>query len=170
MATEDFSFPTISDTHPYAIDSPPLWNLSPVGSPNPYQACSEGKRKKNRDKEDCFEGKFVTQSQRKSFSYIENRRRRFGEDEDDDEDDKDRMDMLWEDFNEELSSTTGSCTSSSREAAELSYSSSLKVANKTNNGALVSSKNRPGLVMLVKVMQKLFTLGNSQGKPRKRVR
>ncbi|KAI4352853.1 hypothetical protein L6164_007065 [Bauhinia variegata] len=167
MATEDFSFPAISDTHPCAIDSPPLWNLSPVGSPIPYPVFSEGKREKRSYEEDCFEAKFVTRSQRRSFSYIQNRQRRSGEDYED-HDEEDKMDMLWEDFNEELSLTTGSATSSSREVVELRYPSLLKVS-KANNGALVSSKNKPGMVMLVKVLKKLFSLSNSQGKPRKRV-
>lgn len=161
METEDFSFPRINDTCAHNIDSPPLWNLSPAASPNPYQG---NKREEN----DCFGEKLIGQAQRKSFSCVEIGRRRFGLD-DDDDDQEDKMDLLWEDFNEELSSTTGSATSSSREVVELRCDPHLTVA-KTNNGKLVPTKNKHGMVVIVKVLKKLFSINNVQGKPRKRVR
>lgn len=161
METEDFSFPRINDTCAHNIDSPPLWNLSPAASPNPYQG---NKREEN----DCFGEKLIAESQRKSFSCVEIGRKRFGLDDDDDEQ-EDKMDLLWEDFNEELSSTTGSATSSSREGVELRCGPSLAVA-KTNNGKLVPTKNKHSMVVIVKVLKKLFSINNVQGKPINRVR
>uniref|UniRef100_I1JD79 Uncharacterized protein n=1 Tax=Glycine max TaxID=3847 RepID=I1JD79_SOYBN len=152
MDTEEFSFPRISDTCAHNIDSPPLWNLSPAASPNPYY--QGNKRVEN----ECFGAKLVAaEAHRKSFSYVENRKKRFGL-----EEDENRMDMLWEDFNEELYSTTGSATSSSREVVELRYAPALTVA-KTNNSSLLPTKNnKPGMVVIVKVMKKLFSINNSR--------
>ncbi|KAL5170531.1 hypothetical protein HKD37_11G032220 [Glycine soja] len=62
---EEFNFPRISDTCAHNIGSPPLWNLSPVTSPNPY-----------------YQGNKIGKNEN-------------------------RMNMLWEDFNEELYSTKG---------------------------------------------------------------
>ncbi|XP_061346310.1 uncharacterized protein LOC133291965 [Gastrolobium bilobum] len=159
MDTEDFSFPRISDTCAYSIDSPPLWNLSPEGSSNPYQVLREGNKG---DEKDCFEAKLVSEGQRKSFSCVQNGKKIMGED-----DEEAPMDLLWEGFNEELSSTTGFDTSCSRELVEFRCATSLKVAK--TKGALVQTKNKPAMVVIVKVLKKLFSLNNSQGKPRKRV-
>ncbi|KAG5080626.1 hypothetical protein JHK86_004691 [Glycine max] len=71
--------------------------------------------------------------------------------------------MLWEDFNEELYSTKGSATSSSREVVELRYALALTVT-KTNNTSLLPTKNnKPGMVVIVKLMKKLLSINNSQG-------
>ncbi|KAK7277331.1 hypothetical protein RIF29_18482 [Crotalaria pallida] len=175
MESEDFSFPRINDTCAHNIDSPPLWNLSPAASPNPYHY----QENKGEEENDCFKEKVIAHGQRKSFSCIEIGRKRIGlEDHDYDYDDdhhEDKMDLLWEDFNEELlSSTTGSsATSSSREVVEFrSCAPSLTVAKARNNNALVSSKNKPSMVMIVKILKKLFSINNNnnvQGRQRKRV-
>ncbi|KAL2335037.1 hypothetical protein Fmac_016250 [Flemingia macrophylla] len=158
METEEFTFPRINDTCAHNIDSPPLWNLSPAASPNPYQGNKGGE-------DDCFGAKLVAKPQRKSFSYVENCRRRIGLE------GEERMDLLWEDFNEELYSppTTGSATSSSREEVEFRCAPPLNVV-KTNKGTLLPTRNKPSMVVIVKVMKKLFSINNSQGKSRKRVR
>lgn len=171
--TEDFSFPRINDTFSHNIDSPPLWNLSPATSPNPYQLGNKGEQQKN----DSFGGAKVMiaqdKAQRKSFSCVEKGMRRIQLDDDDDDEEEEKMDLLWEDFNEELCSstttTTGSATSSSsREGVEF----------KTNNinGALIptTNNNKPppggGMVVIVRVMKKLFSVKNSQGKSRRKSR
>ncbi|XP_027348634.1 uncharacterized protein LOC113860166 [Abrus precatorius] len=161
MDTEEFSFPRITDTCAHNIDSPPLWNLSPAASPNPYQ-------EKKGEESECMGAKLAAEARRKSFSYVENCRKRIGLC-NDYEEELDRMDLLWEDFNEELSTTTGSATSSSREVVEFRCAPPLTVA-KTNNSALIPTKNKPGMVVIVKVMKKLFSINNSQGKSRKRGR
>ncbi|KAG5052317.1 hypothetical protein JHK87_004515 [Glycine soja] len=77
MDTKEFNFPRISDTCAHNIDSPPLWNLSPAASPNPYyQGNKIGEN-------ECFGAKLVAaEAHRKSFSYVENRKKRFGLEED----------------------------------------------------------------------------------------
>ncbi|CAJ1948006.1 unnamed protein product [Sphenostylis stenocarpa] len=159
MDTEEFSFPRITDTCSHNIDSPPLWNLSPAASPNPYQG---SKRAEN----DCFGAKLVAEVHRKSFSCVEDRRKKIGLD----EEEEDKMDLLWEDFNEELySTTTGSATSSSREVVELRCAQGLTVA-KSSNSHLLPTKNKAAMLVIVKVMKKLFSIHNSQGRSRKKVR
>ena len=167
MAADDFSFPRISETCSCNIDSPPLWNLSPATSPNPYKVARDENRELRGAEKDSFESRFIKIGQRKSFSHFGRGGQRFGEDDDEEEE---KMDSLWEDFNEELSSTTtGSATSSSREAVELRCGPPLKLA-RNSNGALVSTKNKPSMVAVVKVLRKFFSLNNSPAKPRKRLR
>ncbi|KAH1226168.1 hypothetical protein GmHk_11G032898 [Glycine max] len=111
---EEFNFPRISDTCAHNIGSPPLWNLSPVTSPNPY-----------------YQGNKI------------------GENEN-------RMNMLWEDFNEELYSTKG-------EVVELRYAPTLTIAKTNNTSLLLTKNNKPGMVVIVKLMKKLLSINNSQG-------
>ncbi|CAL0333388.1 unnamed protein product [Lupinus luteus] len=165
MEIEDFSFPGINDTCSHNIDSPPLWNLSPSPSPNPYQ------RKKEEKENDLFGEKLIAHGQRKSFSCIEIGRKRIELDDGDDHEDK--MDLLWEDFNEELYSTTGSSTCSSREVVEFrSCAQALIVSkNKSKTNALVSTKSGSSMVVIVKVLKKFFSINNNvQGRQRKSVR
>jgi hypothetical protein len=170
MATEDFSFPTTGDTFPpCSIDSPPLWRLSPAASPNssheePPNGAAKGEDHRN-DEEDCFATGQIKCSQRKSFSSVEGCRRVANDDDDDDDDDEeDKMDMLWEDFNEELSrnsSTSRSNTSSSRDIVELGCGKAL-TASKTHGTTLTTRK--PGMVVIMKVLKKLFLMQNSHRK------
>ncbi|XP_057732177.1 uncharacterized protein LOC130947491 [Arachis stenosperma] len=147
MDTEDFSFPRISENYSYhGIDSPPLWNLSPAtASPNPYKG--------NYDKEHCFETKVVTSNKRER-----------GE--------EDQMDLLWEDFNEELTATTigsASAVSFSTELVEFRCATAFTLAKKSNGALVHSSNNRHGMVVIVKVLKKLFFNNNSHGKSTRRV-
>ncbi|XP_016179298.1 uncharacterized protein LOC107621823 [Arachis ipaensis] len=169
MDTDEFNFPRISDTHAHAIDSPLLWNLSPIASPNPYQ------KNKGEEDGDFFGAKLISQVQRKSFSSVETRIQQRTLLDDDDEEEK--IDLLWEDFNEELmcSSTTGSsATSSSREEVEFRCATpaSSRFANNNNDALVPATKNinRPSMVVIVKVLKKLFSVNNYQKKPRRRVR
>jgi hypothetical protein len=171
MATEDFSFPTIGDALPCGIDSPPLWHLSPASSPN---SCREeppngaAKGGDQRDEEDCFPPRSpIEQSRRKSFSSVQGCRKAANDDDDDDEDDdeEDKMDMLWEDFNEELSrtcSTSRSNTSSSRDMVELGCVKALTTSK--NHGAALTTRKPAGMVVIMKVLKKLFLLQNSHRK------
>ncbi|MED6187443.1 hypothetical protein PIB30_076499 [Stylosanthes scabra] len=146
MNTEDFSFPRILGNYScHGIDSPPLWNLSPAtASPNPYKGDYE--------KVNCFESKIVPSNKGKN-----------GE--------EDQMDLLWEDFNEELTPTTiryASDISSSRELVEFRCTTAFTFAKKTNGALVQGNKNRQGLVVIAKVVKKLF-FNNSHGKPTRRV-
>ncbi|MED6175016.1 hypothetical protein PIB30_074533 [Stylosanthes scabra] len=135
MNTEDFSFPRISgNCSCHGIDSPPLWNLSAAAaSPNTYKGDYE--------RVHCFESKIVASNKGKS-----------GE--------EDQMDLLWEDFNEELTPTTiGSAVSdisSSRELVEFRCATAFTLAKKTNGALVHSNRNRHGLVLIVKVLKNLF--------------
>ncbi|KAJ7969707.1 Glutamate-1-semialdehyde 2,1-aminomutase 1 [Quillaja saponaria] len=156
MAAEEFSFPAIGDSYPCSIDSPPLWHLSPAASHNPYHCETEKNDSKGEGKEvgeDCFSQQLITYNQRHSLSCVENGPKRLAED-----DEEDKMDLLWEDFNEELNSTTGSATSSSREMVEVGCVQTLTMS-KTSGAGL--SKRKPGMVVILKVLKKLFLLHNS---------
>jgi len=71
----------------------------------------------------------------------------------DDDDEEVPMDLLWEVFNEELSSATKFATSS-KEMVE------FKCA-KTST-ALVQTRNRYGMLVMVKVFKKFFSINSSQ--------
>ncbi|KAL2324726.1 hypothetical protein Fmac_023784 [Flemingia macrophylla] len=137
MDTEDFSFPKISDTCACSIDSPPLWNISPKASSSPYQVLGE------RSKGD--EAKLVSKSHKKCFSCVQNGKRITRVD-----DEEEPMDLLWEDFNEELSSATKCATSSSREMVEFRCTKPLTVAK--TRSALLQTRNRPAVVVIVKII------------------
>ncbi|XP_012570133.1 uncharacterized protein [Cicer arietinum] len=148
MGTEDFSFPRINDTWSYSIDSPPLWNpSSPCSSSNnSNKVLSEGKKK------DCFEENLVYKGQRKSFSSIQNGNKTTRVLEDENEDVP--MDLLWEVFNEEVVEFTCATTT-------------LTISNTKN--ALVQTKNKPSMVVILKVLKKFFSINNSQGRNRRRI-
>jgi len=140
MGTEDFSFPKINDTYSYIIDSPPLWNSSSTtSSNNSYQQVL-------RDQKYCYEENLVSKGQRKSFSSIQNGKKTRRELEDEEV----PMDLLWEVFNEDV----------------VEYRS-LTIDN-TNN-ALIQTKNKPSMLVMLKVLKKLFSINNSHGKPRRRI-
>jgi hypothetical protein len=159
MATEDFSFPIIEDNFPCTIDSPPLWHLSPTASP-PNGSSAKGED----DDKDCFPIKY---SQRKSFSCVEGGSGKLvindGKEEDDEEE---KMDMLWEDFNEELSKTCSSRSnikSSSRDNM-LGFGCVKALTTSKNNTSATLSTRKPGIVVIMKVLKKFFLLQNSHRK------
>ncbi|WJX20449.1 hypothetical protein P8452_10003 [Trifolium repens] len=141
MGTEDFSFPRINDTFSYIIDSPPLWNQSSTSSSNnSYQHVL-------RDQKDFYEENLEdSKGQRKSFSSTQNGKKITRED-----DEEVPMDLLWEVFNEDV----------------VEYRS-LRIGNITNN-ALIQTKNKPSMLVMLKVLKKLFFINNSHGKPRRRI-
>ncbi|OMO94557.1 hypothetical protein COLO4_16292 [Corchorus olitorius] len=143
MANEDFSFPTTADLFPCGIDSPPLWRLSPAASPDVFL----DRKSKQEEEEDCFldivEDKDHDQDQeRRSISYVERSKKVVAEEE------EEKMDLLWEDFNEELA-TSGS----SKEALKLS---------ETNAASAMFAPRRPaGMLVFMRVLRKLFLLHTS---------
>ncbi|XP_040998160.1 uncharacterized protein LOC121244204 [Juglans microcarpa x Juglans regia] len=182
MATDqDFSFPIIGDNFPCSIDSPPLWHLSPAASAN---SCHEEEEEANscheeeeeeEEEEDCFAPKPIQNSQRRSFSYVKGGGKLMnGEKEDDDEEEK--MDMLWEDFNEELMCRITSCSSRSNAYASSSRDNNNMVelgcvkamaATPKNPGTALSTR-KPGMLVMMKVLKKLFLLQNSHRKLKRR--
>lgn len=113
-----------------------MCDISPKASSD--QVLREGSKA---DEKECFEEKLENGKNMKRVH-------------DDDEDVP--MDLLWEVFNEELSSATDFATSysSSRESVEFRCA-------KTST-ALVQTKNRYGMVVMVKFFKKFFSINNSQ--------
>ncbi|CAK8573246.1 unnamed protein product [Lathyrus sativus] len=100
-------------------------------------------------KGDSYEEKLDSKGQRKSFSSsIQNGKKSTRELEDEE---VVPMDLLWEVFNEEV----------------VEYSS-LTIGNTAKN-ALVHTKNKPGMLEMLKVLKKLFSINNSHGKSRRRI-
>ncbi|XVE60800.1 hypothetical protein DITRI_Ditri05aG0156100 [Diplodiscus trichospermus] len=163
MAAEEFTFPTTTDLYPLGIDSPPLWRLSPAASPDVFldekaQVRSTGEEEKeddDGDEEDCLPHIPDKHQERKSFSNEEkgsNLSKKVAA-----EDEEEKMDLLWEDFNEEL---PRSCSSgSSEDMIELGCAQALKLSK--SNAALFSPR-RPGMFIFMRVLRKLFLLHNSQ--------
>ncbi|XP_021647529.2 uncharacterized protein LOC110640513 [Hevea brasiliensis] len=159
MATEDFSFPTFTDTTSSAIDSPPLWRLSPVASPDSCHRITkteeeEEEEEEDSDQEEDYQDCFPTQkpikdsTQRKSFSWAERGGGAKLDDDGKDEDKEEKMDMLWEDFNDEL--LMKRIRSSSRFDSDhmvkmgcVHQLQSLRSSTKTTNTAMVSPGKPP---------------------------
>ncbi|XWS21899.1 hypothetical protein CRYUN_Cryun30bG0095400 [Craigia yunnanensis] len=161
MATEEFSFPTTTDLCPCGIDSPPLWLLSPAASPDVFldrkaKECStREEEKEDGDKEeDCFPDRSDKQQER-SFPYIEKGSKLSNKVVAEDEEEK--MDLLWEDFNKELPRSRSS--RSSGDMIELGRAQALKLSK--SNTAMFSPR-RPGMLVFMRVLRKLFLLHNSQ--------
>jgi hypothetical protein len=89
------------------------------------------------------------------------------DDDDDEEEEEDKMDMLWEDLNEELSrnsSTSRSNTSSSRDIGELGCVKALTTSRNNGGAATLATRKPAGMVVIMKVLKKLFLLQKSHQK------
>ncbi|XP_062020256.1 uncharacterized protein LOC133736682 [Rosa rugosa] len=146
MATDDFSFPTVHKSSSTSnIHFPPLWR------PSPAAACTG-------DEED--HAALIT-------SPVENIE---GVDDDqiivssDVRDQEEKMDMLWEDFNEELYPvrSTSDYSYASGEMLQLGCvglgAFNLSKSNAARNSSTITN---PGVVVIVKLLKKLFFLHNS---------
>ena len=165
MATEDFSFPTIGDKFSCGIDSPPLWNLSPIASPNsrheepPKGSAKEEGNDLKDEKDYCLWPKPIEYiRQRKSFSHVETGGKLVIKDGKEDSDhEEQKMDMLWENFNEELSKNSSSRSNTS---SRMQFGCVKALKTSKINSATLSAK-KPGMVVILKVLRKLFLLQNS---------
>ncbi|KAG6624953.1 hypothetical protein I3843_16G061200 [Carya illinoinensis] len=171
MATEDFSFPIIGDNFPCSIDSPPLWHLSPAASANSCH--EENNEEEEEEEEDCFAPKPRQNTQRRSFSCVEGGGKLKDDEKEDDDDEEEKMDMLWEDFNHEermcriTSCSSRSDASSSRDnMVEFGCVKAMAATPKNPNTAL--STRKPGVLVMMKVLKKLFLLQNSHRKLKRR--
>nr|POE53076.1 hypothetical protein CFP56_59315 [Quercus suber] len=164
MATEDFSFPTIGDKFSCGIDSPPLWNLSPIASPNsrheepPKGSAKEEGNDLKDEKDYCFWPKPIEYiRQRKSFSHVETGGKLVIKDGKEDGDhEEQKMDMLWENFNEELSKNSSSRSNTSSRM-QFGCVKALKTSN--SNSATLSAK-KPGMVVILKSQSSSVTYEN----------
>ncbi|VVA37914.1 PREDICTED: AT1G71910 [Prunus dulcis] len=171
MATQDFSFPT--HKFPCTIDSPPLWRLSPAASSKvDDQNHSEEEEEEEDDEEEIvnINVKYCDQ-RRKSFSYIERGTKMVEKDQESRDHDhgEEKMDMLWEDFNEELKSRSNTTSDYSgglsREMLHLGCVKAFKLT-KTNGDHALSTR-KPSVVAVMKVLKRLFFLHNSHHKLKK---
>ncbi|KAK9943447.1 hypothetical protein M0R45_009054 [Rubus argutus] len=166
MATDDeFSFPTVdkirSSSNSTTIDSPPLWRLSP--------AATSTDDDDDDDEEDhsAITTPVENYNQRKSFSGNESGLRIMGADDDQitinttTTEEEEKMDMLWEDFNEELYPIRSTSTSDFNNYV----SGEMLQLGCVGLGAFNLPKStittKPGVVVIVKVLKRLFFLHNS---------
>ncbi|XP_050363385.1 uncharacterized protein LOC126782218 [Argentina anserina] len=154
MATEDFSFPTVhKSSSTRSIDFPPFWRPSPCTDYRPDDEDDHSTPAKN-----------CKQRQRQSHACI------VGADDDQIivgtrvQDQEEKMDMLWEDFNEELYPvrSTSSDYNISGDMLQLGCVG-LGALNfpRSNAAATSSTITSPGVVLMVKVLKRLFFLHNS---------
>ncbi|XP_031114581.1 uncharacterized protein LOC116018745 [Ipomoea triloba] len=133
---QDFSFPATVETPPPPrfLELPPVWWRTSAASHR------ESPKKGEDDDNFCYFSslsKEATHAQRRSFSCIEGRTKRRDEEEEEEE----KMDMLWEDFNEEY-----------KRSRDLKFVQSLK---------LTKAVKRPRMVVVMKVLKKVFLLHHS---------
>ncbi|XP_022932537.1 uncharacterized protein LOC111439032 [Cucurbita moschata] len=165
MAVEDdFSFPTALE--PYSrcgIDSPPLWRLSPTASPISYRQKTASNRSFRDDqKSDRFASV--------RFSASLQRRRRFSSDaamdgeEEEEEVAAEKMDVLWENFNEELSRSGRSRLMKTAEMEEIEIVKARRRMAELNlsetSSAVATRRKATGKTAFVKALKKLFLLHN----------
>ncbi|CAI9787008.1 unnamed protein product [Fraxinus pennsylvanica] len=136
---EGFSFLT-TYSPPQSVNSPPLWPHT-----NSEASCSKkpkniGENSGNIHEEIC---RFPT-----SKNTSHNSRTNFTTD-DSSNDEEEKMDMLWEDLNEEFTSPT-SDTSPAREV-KISRVRTLK---------LLEAKKKPSIVVFLKVLKRVFVMNN----------
>ncbi|KAK4253002.1 hypothetical protein QN277_010844 [Acacia crassicarpa] len=81
------------------------------------------------------------------------------------EKDEDTIDLLWENFNEDLCSTSASSTSSSTEMVEVRCGSGALTVMKSNGSVFASNSCKPGTLVLLKLLKKLFSLTSTHRKP-----
>lgn len=152
VSSEDFSFPSLvsydSSQHS-VLDSPPLWKNSP-----------ENLRRKHYDR--VFSRLIIGQDddndQTKSFSYAETRSLWSDKTEE-------KMDMLWEDLNEEVPPRSQSLRIDPGGEKKTSVFSDESSAVAVGCGMKLTppkkKKTRPNMLMLMRVLKKLLVLRSS---------
>ena len=135
------------------MDSPPLWHSSPAASSGPATredretTAKEGERKHSEI------------GQIRSFSCIQTGGRKTakrGEERGGDGDGEERMDLLWENFNEDLARSRSSrFENDDRQIVEIGCNvQAVKKSRTSRNGG--GHNNKPAMVMVLKVLKKLF--------------
>ncbi|KAM7519173.1 hypothetical protein LguiB_018135 [Lonicera macranthoides] len=148
---EDFTFPTT--TPPRFLGSPPLWQSTT--STSSLQKQPKKKQPINQEEETFSNSKPIIISninRRKSLSYIDD----YCSDDGDE-----KMDMLWEDLNEEYSKNCGLVPVPD---------SGGSPGSMVRFGCVKGGGKRPNMVVFVKVLKKLFVLHNSHRSIKKRSR
>ncbi|EXB57400.1 hypothetical protein L484_016453 [Morus notabilis] len=161
MTTEDFSFPT-EKIPSSTIDSPPLWR-SPTASSSTADDRQEITSKEEEQLSTEVGKKLAGFNPIRSLSCTGRGRKRDGVEEGENEDlQEEKMDSLWEDFNEELWSCRSSRADSDmfsgdhhhHQMVELDRVDQALKLSKTRN-------NKPhSMVIVLKILKKLFLLQN----------
>ncbi|KFK41608.1 hypothetical protein AALP_AA2G150400 [Arabis alpina] len=154
VSSEEFSFPSLisyDSSHHSVLDSPPLWKHSPE---NHHRSFKSSRLLIGND-----------QSQTKSFSYVETRSLCKTEE---------KMDMLWEDLNEEVTTRSQSLRidptgekntfvfSDDSSTVEVGCGMKLKPPKKKKK------RKNPNVLMLMRVLKKILVLRSvSQRSPAK---
>lgn len=170
--TDDFSFPTTANPPLQFIGSPPLWRRT-ASTPSPHKE-TERKSPKVDDERESWNSKENSLDRKpiKSFSCVERGPKAAhgvgsGKEEE-------KMDSLWEDFNEELSRTQGStynyCEFSPGRRAADHCVQGLKLSKRGGGGAVISGKRQPGVVVFMKVLKRVFLLHSSHRTVKNRTR
>ncbi|GMH22413.1 hypothetical protein Nepgr_024256 [Nepenthes gracilis] len=152
MATEDFTFPIDDSASQTFLGSPPLWRTSSARSPSPsHEEQAQG----------CEESGKVNQG--RSFSSMKGAaagRSKTGASEEDDPEQGVTMDLLWEDFNEELSKfnrpSVDYCHFDPKVVEFGCVPGSKHSKHRAGNVAISSKKQ--SVVVLMKVWKKLLWL------------
>ncbi|KAL6962039.1 hypothetical protein U1Q18_036994 [Sarracenia purpurea var. burkii] len=174
---DDFSFSTTADISPCLIGSPPLWHRSTLSTVSLREEPQTEAPKRDFGFEDenghFAAAKSINSRQRKSFSYIERGGGARATRDDGDEEEAEKMDVLWEDFNEEIWSTRRSgieySDTSPGRAGDFGCVGALKFSRTGGGGTVFSSKKR-GVVVFMKVLKKVFLIQNSHPSLRRRTR
>ncbi|XP_042497515.1 uncharacterized protein LOC122076253 [Macadamia integrifolia] len=167
MVSDEFSFPTITEPIPRFADSPSLWNVS-------YEVFSDhdssyGITTRDQREEEEYH-------RRKSFPMAINREKmKSAKDGGISKEDEERMDMLWENFNDEIRRISsldkskedrrlrrkggGDSGVDGDQEAELYCVKAWKMT-KTSSSAIFSPR-KPSLFSMVKVVKKMLLLHNS---------
>ncbi|XP_021889859.1 uncharacterized protein LOC110808623 [Carica papaya] len=137
VGSEDFSFPTISNPIPLFAISPSLWHVSSIVYP---------------DEDDQKVGR---------FNLGGNDARRTGRFQSGEIEEK--MDMLWENFNEELTRVEERRQSKSEKIDVCC----VKAMNMVRKGSELECDKRPSnrMMMILKVLKKVFLLTTSRPNP-----
>ncbi|XP_062097184.1 uncharacterized protein LOC133803228 [Humulus lupulus] len=146
---EDFSFPT--ENFPSCMDSPPLWHLSPATSAT-----------QDDEDEEISASTSVAPEKLAILKNVHDEKvvKRDHEEQDEDEDEDERMDLLWENFNEELSRSSSSRTVDAEKIKAVGCAHQpLKVSRRS------TTDNKPPVVMVLKVLKKLFLLHHPHPHP-----
>lgn len=139
MATEDFTFEfpiTTTTPPPPSVDSPPWWYVT--------SSSSGHEKKEANDENKGVEGSIKAESE--------------GGGNISDGEEEEKMDLLWEGFNEEMSRNCGLVVESDvsrRRAVRLGRGKAFKLGE-------ADGGRRLSIVMFLKVLKKLFVLHNSQ--------
>ncbi|XP_060192516.1 uncharacterized protein LOC132622022 [Lycium barbarum] len=157
---DDFSFPTITNTPPRFLESPPLWRATSVASrrleKNHTSDHNIAYSTKGEDHEENLDmSPFISNKancinyQRKSFSYIEGAAAMKRMNIEEDEEEEEKMDMLWENLNEEISNKIMTRNTCGKDTDKVEPKC-IKSLN------LSKASKRPSLVVLIKVLKKVF--------------